>query len=146
MFLVNLVHEIGHVLMYRIFFRDKHWHITIGTGMNVIKLKRFTLRVFPISGFFNVESKNKGSKLHYIMMHLGGPLANVFFIVLLIFLSQIIKANNLELPNLVGFLGFTFWANISQFVFTVIPMKYYFWPYKGYLSDGMQILKKIKES
>lgn len=144
-FLVNLVHEFGHILMYRIFFCDKHWHITIGTGRTVFKLKRLTLKVIPLRAFYNVESKNDGSKLQDIMMHLGGPLANVFFIVLLIFLSQIIKAE-LELPNLVWFLGFTFWANVGQFVFTVVPMKYSFWPYIGFISDGMRILKRIKDS
>lgn len=146
-FLVILVHEMGHVIMYRIFFRDKDWHITIGTGRIIIKLKRFTLRVFPIRGSYDIESKYKGSKLQCIMMYLGGPLANVFFIVLLIFLSQIIKANELkfEHPNLVWFLGFTFWANVSQFFGAVVPMKYSFWPYKGGISDGMRILKKATE-
>lgn len=139
MFLVIFGHEMGHALMYRIFFRNKDWHITIGTGRTIIKLKRFTLRVFPIMGFFDFESKYKGSKLQYIMMYLGGPLANVFFIIVLSFLSQIIKANQLkfEQPNLVWFLGFTFRANVFQFVGTVVPMKYLFWPYKGSLSDGI---------
>lgn len=148
MFLVNLGHEMGHVLMYRIFFRNKDWHITIGTGRIVIKLKRFTLRVFPIVGFYHVESEYKGSKLQYIMMYLGGPLANVFFIIVLSFLSQIIKANQLkfEQPNLVWFLGFTFRANVFQFVGTVVPMKYSFGLYKGLLSDGMMILKKATET
>ncbi|MDD4402717.1 MAG: M50 family metallopeptidase [Desulfitobacteriaceae bacterium] len=143
-FLVVLVHEMGHALMYRIFFRDKDWNITIGTGRTIIKLKRFTLRVIPIRGFFGCEPKYKGSKLQYIMMYLGGPLSNVFFIVLLILLSKSIKAN--EQPNLVWFLGFTFWANVSQFFLTVIPMKYWYWPYKGHISDGMRILEKAKET
>ena len=147
-FLVNFVHEIGHALMCRIFFRDKDWHITIGTGRTIIKLKRFTLRVFPIMGFFDFESKYKGSKLQYIMMYLGGPLANVFFIVLLSFLSQIIRTNELKFEqlNLVWFLGFTFWANVSQFILTVVPMKYSFGLYKGHISDGMRILKKAIET
>lgn len=148
MFLVILVHEVGHAIMCQILFRDKNWHIRIGTGRPIIKLKKFTVRVFPISGFCNFTPKYKGSKFQYIMIYLGGPLANVFSIVLLIFLLQIIKANELtfEQRNLVWFLEFTFWTNVGQFVCTVVPMKYPFWPYKGYISDGMRILKLVRES
>lgn len=145
LFVVNFFHEMGHVLMGRIFFRDKGWHIVIGTGRTIIKLKRFTFRVIPIRGTYGFESITKGSKLQYIMMYLGGPLANLFFIVLLIWLSQVIKASNLELTDLVIFLEYILWANIGQFAFTVIPMKYWYWPYKGYLSDGMKILMKATE-
>ena len=148
MFLVNLVHEMGHSLMYRIFFREKDWNITIGEGRTIIKLKKFTVRIFPISGYYNYESKYEGSKFQRIMVHLGGPLANVFFIVLLIFLLQIITANELtfEEKNLVWFLKFTFWFNVFQFVFTAIPMKYSSWPYVGCMSDGMQILNEVTKT
>jgi hypothetical protein len=147
LFLVFLAHESGHVLMYRIFFRDKQWHITIGVGRTLIKLKRLTLRAIPISGSYDGEFKNKGSKLQDIMTYLGGPLTNVFFIVLLIILSQILRANGLEseLRNLVWVLGFAFWANVYQFFITIVPMEYLYWPYTGNISDGMKILKKAKE-
>ena len=146
-FLVNFVHEMGHAIMYCIFFREKNWHITIGTGRLIVKLKKFTIKALPIKGFIKYVSKYKGSKFQYIMVSLGGPLANVFSIVLLIFLLQIIKANELtiEQQNFVWFLKFTFWAHVSQFIMTSIPMKYSFWPYNGYISDGMSILKKARE-
>lgn len=143
LFLVILGHEMGHALMYRIFFRDKDWHITIGTGRTIIKLKKFTVGVFPVSGFFNNAPQYEGSKFQYIMMLLGGPLANVFFIVLLFFLSQTIKANGLafEQKNLLWFLAFTFWTNVSQFVSAVVPIKF-----SDYISDGMRILKVAAET
>lgn len=147
-FLINLVHEMGHVLMYRIFFREKDWNITIGVGRTIIKLKKFTLRIFPISGHYNYKSKYDGSKFQRIMTHLGGPLANVLFIVLLRFLLHIITANKLtfEQKNLVWFLTFTFWGNVAQFVFTAVPMKYSSWPYEGYISDGMEILNEVTDT
>lgn len=148
MFCVILVHEMGHAIMYQIFFRDKDWYIEIGKGKPIIKLKKFTVRFLPISGFFNCEYKYKGSKLQYIMEYLGGPLANALSIILLIFLIRIIKTNELTLlqSNLIWFMSFAFWANVSQFIGTVIPMKYPFWPYKGCISDGMRILKEATES
>lgn len=150
LFLVTLVHEMGHALMCRIFFKDKNWHIAIGSGRTIIKHKNFTIRVFPIKGSYESKYKSiyKGSKFQYIMMYLGGPLANILFIVLLIFLLRIINAKELtfEQRNLVWFLSFMFWTNVSQFVGTVIPMKYSFGPYKGYISDGMRILNKVKET
>ncbi len=147
MSLTVLVHEMGHAIMYLIFFRDKNWHITIGKGRPIIKLKKLTVRVLPTTGFFNCTPKYKGSKFQYIMMLAGGPLANVFSIILLIFLLQIIKNNELtfEQQNFGWFLGFTFWAHVCQFIFTAIPMKYSFGPYNGYISDGMRILKKARE-
>lgn len=148
MFLAILVHEMGHVIMYRIFFREKDWHITIGVGRTIIKLKKFTVRVFPTSGYCNYESKDEGSKFQRIMTSLGGPLVNVFFIVLLIFLLQIITANELtfEQKNLVWFFKFTFWLHVFEFVFSAVPMKSSSWPYEGYISDGMQILKEATKT
>lgn len=148
LFLVTLVHEMGHAIMYQIFFKEKNWHITIGKGKPIINLKKFTIKALPIYGFINYELKHKGSKLQHIMTSLGGPLANVFFIVLLIFLSRTIKTSDPTLgqQNLLWFLGFTFWVHVNQFVFTAIPMKYSNWPYKGHISDGMRILKKVREN
>jgi len=142
-FLVTFVHEMGHALMYRIFFRNNDWHITIGTGRTIIKLKKFTVRLLVTTGSFNFPSKYKGSKFQYIMMLLGGPLVNVFFIVLLMSLARTNLANELTFVhyNLYWFLEFTFWAHVGQFVGTVVPMKLSFWPFKGYISDGMRILK-----
>lgn len=152
MFLVILVHEVGHAIMYLIFSRDKdkdkNWHITIGNGRTIIKLKKFIVKVFPITGYFNCDPEYKGSKFQYIMMLLGGPLANVLYIALLVFLLQIIKSNELtfEQRNLVWFLEFTFWTNVVQFVYTIVPMKYLFGPLKGHTSDGMKILNLSNKS
>lgn len=148
MFLSMLVHEMGHVLMYRIFFREKDWNITIGVGRTIIKFKKFTVRIFPISGYYNYESKDNGSKFKRIMMYLGGPLVNLLFIVLLRFLLQMITANKLtfEQKNLVWFLTFTFWFHVFQFVSSAVPMRYSFWPYEGYMSDGMEILKEATKT
>lgn len=148
MFLTTLVHEIGHAVMYRIFFRDKDWHITIGTGRTIIKLKKFTVGVFQKTGHFNFVYKNKGSKFQYIMMFLGGPLANIVLIILLRFLVQIIKAKEVtfEQSNLVWFLTIMFWMNVGQFVSAVIPIKFSFWPFNGYISDGLRIFKKATET
>lgn len=42
----------GHAIMYQIFFKEKSWHITIGNGKPVINLKKFTIKILPIFGFF----------------------------------------------------------------------------------------------
>lgn len=148
LFLITLLHEMGHALMFRIFFRDKDWHITIGTGRTIISIGKFTIRAFPLTGFCEIAPKYKGSKFQYIMFFLGGPLTNLLFIILLSFMFKITKINELgfEQPNLVWILAFVFWANISQLVSTIIPLKIGFWPFKGYISDGMRIVKKAKET
>lgn len=145
LFLLNLVHEGGHVLMYRIFFRDGHWHITIGTGRVIVRLKRFTLALLPIKGNFNTAPDHEGTKLQYIMMCLGGPMANVVFLVLVFFASGVLKANFDLPPGLDWFLGLFFWGNIFQLFVTVLPLEYTFGPYAGEISDGMRI-KRIRET
>jgi hypothetical protein len=137
----------GHAIMYRIFFKEKNWHVTIGKGKPIINLKKFTIRVIPLGGFCKYLSNYKGTKLQYIMASLGGQLANLLFIALLIFLSNIIKVNELtiEQQSLLSYLEFTILANVYSLVLSAIPIKLNFWPFNGYVSDGMRILKTVRE-
>jgi hypothetical protein len=138
----------GHALMYRIFFREKDWHISIGTGRTLVKRERLTIRALPIRGFCHIEPKTQGTKFQYIMFYLGGPLANVLFLVLLgVFFRRInVSEFQLEQPNLAWFLAFVFWTNLYQFLGTIVPIEYRFWPDKGYASDGLKIARKARET
>lgn len=135
----------GHDIMYRIFFGDNDWHIRIGRGRTIIKLNKFTVNILPSSGFFKITSKKNRSKFQYIMMLLGGPLANLLSIILLAILFKITNASQLPFVkyNLTWFLAFIFWCNILQFIGTILPMKL---PFNGYISDGMRILYKARET
>lgn len=146
MFLVTLAHEMGHAIMYRIFFKENNWHITIGKGQPFINLKKFTIRAVPFGGVCKCTYNNKVNKFEDIMVSLGGPLANILSIAILYFLLNIVKANEPTLgqQNLLWVLNFIFLTNVYQFAFSVIPMKLSFWPFNGYTSDGMRILIKAR--
>lgn len=81
------------------------------------------------------------------MMLLGGPMANVAFILVLSILLRILSRRGLAVTqqNLVWFLPFTRWANVFQLIAAAIPLKFSIWPVKNYVSDGMRILLKARE-
>ena len=138
---IIVVHEMGHLLMFKMFYREdyKGWHIEIGNGRPIMEFKRLTLRIIPISGCFNFREKLKVSKFQYIMMLTGGPIASLIFIFLLGFLFRYMSiTNNLVFKhhNLTRFLVFLFWGFLSQFILTLFPMSF-----GGYTSDGMKIIK-----
>lgn len=141
MFLSILTHELGHLLMYRIFSRGKDWRITIGIGRTIVKFKRFTLKVCPITGWFGCRYVVNASKFQHIVMLLGGALANVCVIILLCFLVQVIQFKELALgyTNLVATLEFLGCTNFILAVTAIIPMKIF----NGYTSDGWKILKTV---
>lgn len=144
LFLTTLAHEAGHVVTYRILFRDKNWRIAVGSGKAIAKFKRFTFGIIPVFGAYTGEYKHQGgSKFQHIMVYLGGPLANLLFIVLLVLLKvSLPESIN---PNYTWFLGFTFWANVFQLANSLIPMKYSYHPFPGAISDGKRIMNKIAE-
>lgn len=146
-FLITMIHELGHCLMYRIFFRDNRWHIYVGMGKTLIKQKRFTIRSIPIFGLFFPEGRKQGSKFQCIMLYLGGPIATVCFIIALSLLLYFIKSNQLDdtVINWDSLLTSMIQANFLIFIFTIIPMKYPFFPFKGNeISDGMRILMTLR--
>ncbi|SET14396.1 site-2 protease family protein [Anaerobranca gottschalkii] len=147
-FIAVFLHEMGHALMYRIFFRDKDWHIRIGSGREIIKSKKFTIKAIPIDGYFYFEPKHRGSKFQYIMMLLGGPLTNILFIFLLSFLLYILKGNEQTLVQkiLVWLFEFSLRIHVVGFLLTAIPINFRNGPLKGYTSDGMNILKIAMKS
>lgn len=145
--IITLVHEMGHAFMYKIFFRDKYWHIEVGRGRTIIKLRKFTIRIIPASGFCHFDPQSKGSKIQYIMTYLGGPLASLLIVVLTTLLLQLTKARDLTIQqeNWVWFLEFAFWASFCSFVLTILPIKYPHGYLKGLNSDALRAINCVLE-
>lgn len=146
MFLATFAHELGHVLMFKLFFGDKNWNITLGMGKTIFEFKKITIKALMIKGKFNFKTEHKGSRFKYIMVSLGGPLANIVFILVLIFLALIMENNQMldELPIFVfSFTRSLFFMNVYMTVFNLIPMKLNFWPYKHFISDGYYIYSNL---
>lgn len=140
-FFSTFAHELGHIMMAKIFYNVKNCRIEIGIGKNIIKLKKFIVRVLPAYGlayweFKDWDSYRKSSKLRKIMPSLGGPLVS-----LLIALGFILISRN----NYSGFyskiIRYVIIYNAICFVSTILPIKYLNLP-----SDGMRILNTIKST
>ena len=137
----TFAHELGHIMMAKIFYNVKNCRIEIGIGKNILKLKKFIVRVLPAYGvayweFKDWDSYRKSSKLRKIMPSLGGPLVS-----LLIALGFILISRN----NYSGFyreiIRYVILYNAICFVSTILPIKYLNLP-----SDGMRILNTIKST
>ncbi|MDD6905550.1 MAG: site-2 protease family protein [Finegoldia magna] len=140
-FFSTFAHELGHIMMAKIFYNAKNCRIEIGIGKNILKLKKFIVRVLPAYGlayweFKDWDSYRKSSKLRKIMPSLGGPLVS-----LLIALGFILISRN----NYSGFyskiIRYVILYNAICFVSTILPIKYLNLP-----SDGMRILNTIKST
>ena len=145
MFLATFAHELGHVLMFRFFYSDKNWHITLGRGKTIFKFKKITIKALMIMGYFNYETEHKGSKFGYTMIYLGGALANIVFILYLIFSALLKEKHQIiaELPIFISLTRGIFAFNVYLAVFCLIPMKLNIWPCEHYISDGYYILSNI---
>lgn len=147
LFVCTLLHEMGHAFMYSVFFREKDWHITIGTGKPIIKLKKYTVNILPLSGKFNYISKYRGSKLQCIMMSLGGPMVDLFLIVILVLALYMVKTSETTIlqHNLIWILVFNFYQNVYSFIGAIVPIDFKIGSNYRYISDGMQIVREVIE-
>lgn len=145
MFLAAFAHELGHVLMFQLFYGSKNWYITLGRGKTIFKFRKITIKALMIMGYFNYKTEHKGSRFGYTMMYLGGPLANMVFILVLIFLALIMENYQMlaELPIFISFTRSLFAINVYMTVLSLIPMKHNIWPYKQYISDGYHIFSNL---
>ena len=83
-FLGILVHEMGHVLMYILFYKKNNWKVEIGRGgLKILTIGKFTIYSNMITGMTYFDYK-KYDKIKMIMFFVGGPLASLIFTVLLV--------------------------------------------------------------
>ena len=142
-FIFGLAHELGHAAMSRIFFKDKGWIITMGSGPAIIRTKRLVVNLwFFVEGKINYSVVD-GKTSHQILRSAGGFIVNIVFAAL-IFLFSIKYSEADVLPFWWRIVPLALFANIVIVVVTMLPMKYFFGVVKGMPSDGLQILRLIK--
>lgn len=138
-----LVHEIGHIIMAKIFCDIKNYRIELGIGKSIIDFKKFAIKSIPIAGhgyweLEDLDRYNKSNKLKKIMPTLGGPLFSFAMTVLLIILY---KGNSEPNKFVNHMMIYSIVANASFFVSTILPIKYL-----DCSSDGMRILNILKST
>lgn len=136
-----LVHELGHIIMAKIFCDIKNYRIELGIGKSIIDFKKFAIKSIPIAGhgyweLEDLDRYNKSNKLKKIMPTLGGPLFSFVMTVLLIILY---KGNSEPNEFAKHMMLYSIATNASFFVATILPLKYLYCS-----SDGMRILNIMK--
>lgn len=143
-FLIScFMHELGHIIMSKIFFDTTNHRIELGIGKSIIDFRKFAIKIIPASGraywtILDLDRYNKSDKLRKIMPALGGPLFSFAMTVLLIILYK----KNSEPNKFVNHMMiYSIVANASFFVSTILPIKYL-----DCSSDGMRILNILKST
>lgn len=139
-FLGILVHEMGHVLMYILFYKKNNWRVEIGRGgIKILTIGKFTIYSNMITGMTYFDYK-KYDKIKMIMFFVGGPLASLIFTVLLVpYISKFVNIPFSENSNFTRFIIALFYTNLFLFITAIIPIKT-----KNYTSDGMNLLNIFK--
>ena len=137
MFISIFFHEVGHLIMYLLFYRENNWRIELGAkGKKIFEIGRFTIYLKMLTGHIYYRFK-KYNKFKSVMVLVGGPLANLIFMCFIIIYIFNFCPDRTGL--LYWCLCFLFYHNLSLFVTAVIPIKN-----KHYISDGWRIVNHLK--
>jgi hypothetical protein len=148
-FIFGLLHEFGHIAMYRMFGGNNNWTIIMGWGRPIIRTKRITINsLFMLPGQVHwPEEKARASNA--ILWCSGGFIVNAvcagFLFFLILYLRQIFPVENFDIWSLDRILRAAFLTNIYIIIGTAIPVTYPFGGLKGMPSDGLRIYYVCRE-
>ena len=141
MFISCLLHELGHAAMSRIFFNDRGWVITMGGGTPIFRSKRLIINSWFFMAGMVQYSVHEGKKGHQIARAAGGFTINIILAVLIFLFAMWYSSHVYEISPAIPIALF---ANIVTAIITMIPITYPYGIIKGMPSDGLYILRLIK--
>ena len=140
-----LLHEVGHAIGVTIFTKEKA-HVYLGpindNNKENFRIGRMHFHIkWAYFGFCVVKNRNDLTSFKNIMFLAGGPIISLLLCIAAYLISTDLTHNGTK-----NFLNGVFYANLSMFIFTSIPIIYPNWlkPYAGRPSDGYQILTIFK--
>jgi len=140
-----LLHEVGHAIGGTVFSKEKT-HVYLGPfnddNKENFRIGRLHFHIkWAYFGFCAVENRKYFSKFNNVMFLAGGPVVS-----LVVSVAAFLVSSDLTHDGAKTFLQGIFYANLSLFIFTSIPVIYPNWlkPYAGRPSDGYQILSVFK--
>ena len=145
-FVACLFHELGHATMSRILFNDKSWVITMGSGTPIFYSKRLIINAWFFMAGRVRYSVNEGKKSHQIIRAAGGFTVNIVLAILIYLFAILYSSNIYELPVWWPVVSIAFFANIINALITMLPVTYPYGIVKGMPSDGLCILRIIRNS
>ena len=143
-FLIScFMHELGHIIMSKIFFDTTNHRIELGIGKSIIDFRKFAIKIIPASGraywtILDLDRYNKSDKWRKIMPTLGEPLFSLLMTFLLIFIYRDYSVTNQFWKHM---MIYSILTNAAFFISTILPVKYL-----NNISDGMDIINILKST
>lgn len=149
-FLTVLLHELGHAAGFRLGGGKGSWRVIAGSGAAILNAARLKVRLIPVGGYFIPADENEPQTRNGRLLTLaGGPVASLLLTVVFFVLSALLRRTENADPGstqaLSSVLAFLFYANLFQFFFTAVPIRYRL-ICRGLPSDGLQILRVLKSA
>ncbi len=147
--LSRIFKELGHLIMYRVLFKDDNYKITVGFGKNLLQTKRWSIRGIPILSKITYGDKFQKGTYKSMVTHISGALGTIVYLICLLPLLYLVKKK----PELISIMDTnilpmailrTVQIVIFTLYFTIIPLQIQFFPGGGYLSDGVHVINDIK--
>lgn len=147
-FLSTFLHEAGHAVGYLLATGDMHWHIRVGSGIQLLNTRRLTVKLFPFDGFFMPSDQTKlDTKAKKILMLAGGPAVSLILAVILL----IVRFGGLSLqpvlftPSAVeAFINIALVINLCVLILALIPAHYFHGEIRGRETDGLLMIRILK--
>lgn len=147
-FLSALLHELGHALGYMLATGDRRWHIRVGWGKRLLHTKALTVGLWVFDGVFIPSQREFDTRAKLITTLAGGPAVSLLLVLGLsvlrfggvTFHSDILADGAIEF-----FLNTAFFVNLLILLASVIPIHYFFGEVRGMPSDGLQIIRALKQ-
>jgi len=148
--LTVIIHEMGHAIP-ALLFTDEQVKVQYGKGNSnrSIKTGRLLIEFKGFNSFYDFTFGFAGwegtiSRIQTAIIFLSGPLVSFAMFLLA---QYIFNKYHHEFPSAVIFLiRYAEFANLSQFIGTILPITYKHEPYKFLKSDGYRILECITKS
>ena len=147
-FLSTFFHELGHALGYMLATGDKHWHIRVGWGKQLLHTKALTVNLLVFDGRFTPTENRFDTKAKLITTLSGGPVVS-FLLVLGLFVLKFgaVSFQSDVLADGVNefFLNTAMFLNLYILVLSILPVHYFYGEIKRMETDGLQIVRAMKE-
>lgn len=147
--LSRIFKELGHLIMYRIMFKDDNYIIRVGFGKKLLQTKRWKINSVPILSKITYGDKLQQGTYKSILTHIGGGLGTILYLICLIPLIYLVNKK----PEVIAIMNSkilpmailrTIQIVIFTLYFTILPLQIPYLPDGGYVSDGVYVINDLK--
>ena len=147
--LSRIFKELGHLVMYKILFKDDNYKITIGYGKKIIQTKRWSIRGIPFLSKIIYGNKFQEGTFRSLTTHISGELGTILYLICLIPLIYLVNKK----PEVISIMNSkilpmailrTIQIVIFTLYFSILPFQIPYLPDGGYVSDGVYVVNDLR--